>query len=107
MVMFDVPFKSPAPLDITTDDVSDETDTAAYVISRNSGEGADRFNDKGDYLPYDEELAQIEFLTKHYEKVVVKLDTEVKTRITKNLFKLDADLQYCAMNIIKMIIKCS
>ena len=33
-----------------------ETDTAIYVIFRNSGEGADRNNAEGDYLPFPEEM---------------------------------------------------
>jgi beta-glucosidase len=74
-VMFDNPFKEPPACEITEKDVSvSDTDTAIYVISRNSGEGADRFADEGDYLPYKEELAQLRFLTAHFSKVILLLN---------------------------------
>lgn len=47
-VMFDNPYKDPASELITEEDVAASgTDTAVYVIARNSGEGADRFNEAG------------------------------------------------------------
>jgi beta-glucosidase len=73
-VIFDNPFKESPALDITENDIDKTTDTALYIISRNSGEGADRFNAKGDYLPYDEEIEQIKFLGAHYDKLVVVLN---------------------------------
>jgi beta-glucosidase len=74
-VMFDNPFTEPAACEITEADVAvPDTDTAVYVISRNSGEGADRYAKAGDYLPYGEELMQIRFLTGHFSKVVLLLN---------------------------------
>ena len=59
-VMFDTPYKDPACELITAEDVKgSETDTAVYVIARNSGEGADRFDEAGDYQLYPEELENI------------------------------------------------
>lgn len=46
--MFDQPYKEPDCEIITTNDIDvSETDTAVYVIARNSGEGADRFDEEG------------------------------------------------------------
>lgn len=69
-------FKTPQPQPITEEDVvMSETDTAIYVISRNSGEGADRYNIPGDYQLSREEEENLKFLTQRYEKVVVVLNT--------------------------------
>ena len=51
-----------------------DTDTAILVIARNSGEGADRWNKKGDYLLNDGEVKALEFLGAHYEKTIVLLN---------------------------------
>ncbi|MDR1768595.1 MAG: glycoside hydrolase family 3 C-terminal domain-containing protein [Propionibacteriaceae bacterium] len=50
------------------------TDTAVYVISRNSGEGSDRSAGKGDYLLGDKELANIKLIAQTYKTVVVVLN---------------------------------
>lgn len=73
---FDNPLKGIAPVEITQEDIRmSQTDTAVYVIARNSGEGADRFCEKGDYLLFEEEEENLSLLAKHYEKVVVVLNT--------------------------------
>lgn len=73
---FDDPLKGIAPVEITQEDIRmSQTDTAVYVIARNSGEGADRFCEKGDYLLFEEEEENLTLLVKHYEKVVVVLNT--------------------------------
>ena len=51
------------------------TDTAIYVIARNSGEGADRTSGKGDYELADVERANLELLGKTYKKVVVVINS--------------------------------
>jgi beta-glucosidase len=74
-VSFDNPYKEPPAEEIRPEDVEgNEADTAVYVIARNSGEGADRFHEAGDYLPFDEEIAQIRYLTEHFSKVVLLLN---------------------------------
>lgn len=50
------------------------TDTAIYMIARNSGEGADRSSGKGDYQLADVERANIELIGKTYKKVIVVLN---------------------------------
>lgn len=69
-------FKAPAPQPVTAQDVKDsETDTAVYVISRNSGEGADRYNAPGDYQLNEEEIQNLTFIGENYSHVSVLLNT--------------------------------
>ena len=76
LVTFSCPFQVPAPTEITGDDMAaSEAGAAVYVISRTSGEGADRCNKRGDYLLYEEEKAQLEQLGKAYNKLIVVLNT--------------------------------
>lgn len=74
-VIFDHPFEEPEIVDVTDEDIKkSETDTAVFVISRNSGEGADRQNVKGDYQLFDSEVKALKRLTEAYKKVVVVLN---------------------------------
>ena len=74
-VMFDHPYKEPACEKITEKDMEQtDTDIAVYVIARNSGEGADRFDEEGDYRLYAEELENIRLIAKAYEKTVIVLN---------------------------------
>ncbi|MDR3202801.1 MAG: glycoside hydrolase family 3 C-terminal domain-containing protein [Bifidobacteriaceae bacterium] len=50
------------------------TDTALFVVARNSGEGADRSSGAGDYLLTDTELANLKLLGETYKKVAVILN---------------------------------
>lgn len=75
LIGFDFPYVEPAPELITEADVANsDCDTAVYVISRNSGEGADRFDKEGDYQLYKEEKDNIEFLIKGFKNVIVVLN---------------------------------
>ena len=72
---FSNPFQVIAPVAITEEDLQlADADTAVYVISRTAGEGADRWNRRGDYLLYDEELEQLGLLAKRFEKLIVVLN---------------------------------
>lgn len=74
-VEFANPFSEPAPEQITQADLAaSQTDTAVYVIARNSGEGADRHVKPGDYLLYKEERENLTLLGAHYAHVVVVLN---------------------------------
>jgi beta-glucosidase len=74
-VQFDYPFHDPTSVLITENDVEvSDTDTAVFVITRNSGEGADRFCKEGDYLLYEEEKQNLELLAKSYDKTIVVLN---------------------------------
>ncbi|WGL52349.1 glycoside hydrolase family 3 N-terminal domain-containing protein [Nocardioides sp. BP30] len=51
------------------------TDTAIFVVARNSGEGADRSSGKGDYQLTDIEHDDIELLGQTYKHVIVVLNS--------------------------------
>ncbi len=69
------------------------TDTAIFVVARNSGEGADRSAGKGDYLLTDTERADIELLGQTYPKVVVVLNAGavVDTEFFKDINAAETD----------------
>lgn len=74
-VYLSYPMKEVPPEPITEEDLKNtDKEAAIYVISRNSGEGADRFYEKGDYLLFDEEKENLKNLTNYYKKVVVVLN---------------------------------
>ncbi|MCQ2242329.1 glycoside hydrolase family 3 protein [Treponema sp.] len=74
-VTFDCPFKEPEIVPITEQDIKESaTDTAIFVISRNSGEGADRKNEKGDYQLMENEMANLKLIAERYSKVIVVLN---------------------------------
>lgn len=74
-LMFECPFKGNRPMAITEEDVENsDADTAVYILSRNSGEGADRRCERGDYLLFSEEKEQLAFLGRRYEKLIVVLN---------------------------------
>jgi len=88
LLMFEHPFKEPKIQPVTKEDVErSNTDTAIYVIARNSGEGGDRNNVKGDYLLDKEEVDAINFLGKAYDKLIVLLNVGgvIDTKVLKNI----------------------
>ncbi len=95
VVTFSYAFPEPgAPL-VTEEDVkASETDTAVYVIARNSGEGCDRFHQAGDYLLNEQEEANLRFLAEHYEKTIVILNVAnvMDTEVIKGIPGIDAVL---------------
>ncbi len=75
MLAFAHPFVIPPAEPVTSADIEKaDTDTAVYVIARNSGEGADRFHKRGDYLASEEELQDLRLLGAHFKKVVLLLN---------------------------------
>ena len=50
------------------------TDTAVYVLARNSGEGKDRKDEAGDYELSEMEIRNLRFLAEKYEKLIVMLN---------------------------------
>lgn len=75
LVSFSFPFHEPAPETIAPEDLTaGSADTAVYVISRNAGEGADRFYARGDYLLFDEEREQLTLLGRTYKNLVLVLN---------------------------------
>lgn len=74
-LMFDRPFFEPDTPEITMQDVKEScTNTALFVITRNSGEGKDRTDRRGDYQLSEGELAAIRFLAKNYKNCIVLLN---------------------------------
>lgn len=72
---FDNPFKEPEIEAITDNDIAEsDTDTAVYVLSRNSGEGKDRSLSAGDYELTETEKSAISKLADSYDKFVVVLN---------------------------------
>ncbi|MBO4636188.1 MAG: glycoside hydrolase family 3 C-terminal domain-containing protein [Clostridiales bacterium] len=75
MVMFADPIGIPPIPPITEHDVVESnTDTAVYVLSRDSGEGGDRFFTQKDYLLSDDEIKDIRKIASSYENAIVLLN---------------------------------
>ena len=68
------PMPYPACTPVLTDELTDETDTAIYVLSRQAGEGKDRRVEKGDYLLSDVEMDSLRLLSGHYQKLILVLN---------------------------------
>lgn len=72
---FEHPSGETAPVEITKKDLENsQTDTAIYVIARNSGEGADRYYKRGDYLLFEEEKENLTVLCANYKNVILILN---------------------------------
>jgi beta-glucosidase len=78
MKMFDIIHKNPMPypseIEICQDELSDQTDTAIYVVARQAGEGGDRRVEKGDYLLSDVEVNNIKKLAGYYGKLLLVIN---------------------------------
>ncbi len=68
------PMPFPACTPVLPDELTDETDTAVYVLSRQAGEGRDRRVEKGDYLLSDVERNSLKTLSEHYQKLILVLN---------------------------------
>ena len=68
------PMPYPTCTPILPDELTDETDTAIYVLSRQAGEGNDRRVEKGDYLLSDVEEESLRLLSAHYQKLILVLN---------------------------------
>lgn len=90
-------FSMPDP-ELTDEEVAagqaDGTDTAIYVISRNSGEGADRTETEGDYYLTENEKNNLTKLGAAYDKVIVVLNVGgvIDTNFFHEIDGLDAML---------------
>lgn len=75
MMMMLNPLTPKALAEITEEDVkASGTDTAVFVLARNSGEGKDRNAEPGDYELSEAEIRSLRFLGEHYEKLIVLLN---------------------------------
>ena len=69
------PLSPTALAEITEEDIRNSgTDTAVYVLARNSGEGKDRKDAEGDYELSETEIRNLRILAEEYEKVIVLLN---------------------------------
>ena len=65
----------PSGRKITEEDFKESScDAAIYVITRQAGEGKDRYNEKGDYLLSDTEVHNIAFIANHYAKSILVIN---------------------------------
>ncbi|MBW7571343.1 glycoside hydrolase family 3 protein [Caproiciproducens faecalis] len=80
--------------EITDDQIasSKSTDTAVYVIARNSGEGSDRKNEEGDYLLTENETENLTKLGANFKNVAVLLNVGgvIDTKFFDEIPGLDA-----------------
>lgn len=78
MQMFDIihsyPMPYPSCTPILADELTNDTDTAIYVIARQAGEGGDRRYEKGEYLLSDIETESINILATHYDKLLLVIN---------------------------------
>ena len=69
------PLSPTALAEITEEDIRKSgTDTAVYVLARNSGEGKDRKDAEGDYELSEMEIRNLRILAEKYEKLIVLLN---------------------------------
>lgn len=68
------PFNNPAGRRIEEADLSTETDTCFYVISRQAGENVDRRLEAGDVYLTETEIANIETCVRHYAKTIIVIN---------------------------------
>ena len=91
--MLGKPFKAPDMAKIRFADCEKfKAEFAVYVLSRNSGEGADRKNEKGDYLLSDNEISDISLLSENYQRLVLLLNVGGVIDISPVYDKADAVL---------------
>lgn len=75
LYIFDNPFKEPPIPPVTGEDCRKaETDTALFVLARNSGEGKDRRPVAGEYSLFPEEEEAIRTLRAHFKQVILILN---------------------------------
>ncbi len=76
MDVVSVPFAYPSGRPITPEDVRDsDTDTAVYVVARQAGESGDKHLDNGDFELFPEETEHLRFLSAHYKKTVLVINS--------------------------------
>ena len=94
MEMYGNPLTLCAQPIITEEDLkkSKEADTAVFVVSRTSGEGADRRLKEGDYYLSKEEKENLKILSENFQKLVVLLNmgSQIDTAYIRQLPNLSA-----------------
>lgn len=93
MAFFSHPFVSPSTPPITEAVVrAAEAELCVYVLSRNSGEGADRRAEPGDYELSETEYKDIKFLAEKYKSFIVVLNVGgvIDTKFYKEIEGINA-----------------
>lgn len=96
LAYFTTPFAIPAGSIPGEEAERDDADAAVYVLSRISGEGADRRAACGDYFLSDEELSLLKRIGECYSKVILVLNTGgiVDLGFTEEIPSIKAILQF-------------
>ncbi len=95
MKMFTDPFMEPPMIPVTQEDIAGtDTDTAIFVLARNSGEGKDRRPVAGEYDLFDVEKESIRLLAESYQNLVVVLNvgSVIDTRFLRSVEGIGAIL---------------
>ena len=91
------PFIYPLGRAISEEDVKgSDTDTAVYVIARQAGESGDKKLESGDFDLYPEEADRLRFLSLHYQKTILVINSGSSMDLTplENI-KLSAVIYFC------------
>ena len=78
--------------EVTDEEIEEarEASVAIYVIRRNTGEGFDRKNEKGDFLLSDMERANLEKIAAAFDQTIVVFNTTVMNpRFTEEIDGID------------------
>lgn len=73
-VINSIPLRFPIGDKIKQEELSDEANTAIYVVARQAGEGHDRKVEEGDFLLDEVEKYNIKFLAKNYRKLLLVIN---------------------------------
>ena len=97
MDVTNIPFIYPIGREVTEQDVqASETDTAVYVIARQAGESGDKKLESGDYDLYPEETACLRFLSEHYPKTILVINSGSSMDLTPlESVRLSAVIYFC------------
>ncbi|MBR6090722.1 MAG: glycoside hydrolase family 3 C-terminal domain-containing protein [Anaerolineaceae bacterium] len=97
MDVTNIPFVFPLGPKIDEEDVREsDTDTAIYVVARQAGESGDKKLESGDYDLYPEEAERLGFLSEHYAKTILVINSGSSMDLTpvENL-NLSAVIYFC------------
>ena len=97
MEVTSIPFIYPIGRKIDEADVlASCTDTAVYVIARQAGESGDKKPESGDYDLYPEEAACLRFLSEHYPKTILVINSGSSMDLTQlDGLELSAVIFFC------------
>lgn len=97
MDVTNLPFIFPLGRDISEEDVSrSDTDTAVYVIARQAGESGDKKLSSGDFDLYPKEAESLRFLSKHYTKTILVINSGSSMNLTPlEDLRLSAVIFFC------------